>query len=159
MTETLLPPAPPPAPGPPLHPPGAPLIPVSRRRFRLAVALPVIAGLLVLAGGGWWVAHSLRTSNAVQAGPEETAAVVNINGSVRGGTVAGSGMIIDAGGLVLTNNHVVANTTSLTAQVAGRGPVYQAEAMGVDPTHAVPVIKPKNASNLPRARLDESGTV
>ena len=50
------------------------------------------------------------------------AGIVNINGDIPQGTIAGTGMVLTSGGIVLTNNHVVANTTSLTAQLAGRGP-------------------------------------
>ena len=87
------------------------------------------------------------------------AAVVNINGTVPGGRIAGTGMIIAADGIVLTNNHVVAGTADLTAQVAGTGPVYPATVVGVDPTHDVAVIRLEGASRLPTVPLDTSGVV
>src|SRR5207244_10854609 len=70
-----------------------------------------------------------------------------------------TGMIIDASGLVLTNNHVVANTTSLTGQVAGEGTVYRATVIGVDPTHDVAVIRLSGAAHLTTVTIDESGAV
>jgi S1-C subfamily serine protease len=87
------------------------------------------------------------------------AAVVNINGLVPQGRIAGTGMIISAGGIVLTNNHVVAGTTGLTAQVAGTGPVYQATVLGVDPTQDVAVIQLQGASHLPTVPIDASGVI
>ncbi len=86
-------------------------------------------------------------------------AVVNINGTVPGGRLAGTGMIIAAQGIVLTNNHVVAGTSDLTAQLAGGGMLYQATVVGVDPTHDVAVIRLAGASRLPTVPLDTSGVV
>ena len=85
--------------------------------------------------------------------------IVNINGLVPGGTIAGTGMVLTSDGVVLTNNHVVANTTSLTAQLAGRGPVYQASVIGVDPTQDVAIIKLQGASGLPTVSFDLSGSL
>jgi S1-C subfamily serine protease len=86
-------------------------------------------------------------------------AVVNINGLVPDGRLAGTGMVIGADGIVLTNNHVVAGTTGLTGQVAGAGPVYRATVIGVDPTHDVAVIRLEGASGLPTVTLDTSGVL
>lgn len=85
------------------------------------------------------------------------AAVVNINGRLADGIIAGTGMILSADGTVLTNNHVVAGTDLLTAQVGGRGPVYDATVVGVDPTHDVAVIRLRGASGLPTVPLNRSG--
>ena len=86
-------------------------------------------------------------------------AIVNINGTVPEGRIAGTGMIITSDGVVLTNNHVVAGTTGLTAQVAGTGPVYQVTVVGVDPTHDVAVIRLQGASRLPTVPIDTSGVL
>jgi S1-C subfamily serine protease len=101
-------------------------------------------------------------SAAVSPSPGNTdvaAAVVNINGLVPEGRIAGTGMIIASDGIVLTNNHVVAGTTGLTGQVAGAGPVYQATVIGVDPTHDVAIIRLEGASGLPTVPLDVSGVL
>ncbi len=88
-----------------------------------------------------------------------TRAIVNIDGHVRGGSVAGTGMVIRSDGIVLTNNHVVAGTLDLVAQVSGTGPVFRATVMGVDPTHDVAVIRLEGAKNLPTVPIDTSGVV
>jgi len=86
-------------------------------------------------------------------------AIVNINGVIPQGRIAGTGMVLTSGGIVLTNNHVVANTTSLTAQLAGRGPVYPAVVIGVDPTQDVALIQLEGASGLPTTPFDLSGSL
>ena len=87
------------------------------------------------------------------------AGIVNINGDIPGGTIAGTGMLLTSSGIVLTNNHVVANTTSLTAQLAGRGPIYKASVIGVDPTQDVAVMQLEGASGLPTTAFDLSGSL
>jgi S1-C subfamily serine protease len=86
-------------------------------------------------------------------------AVVNINGVLPGGGIAGTGMVIAADGIVLTNNHVVQGTESLTGQIAGAGPVYQATVLGVDPTDDVAVVRLEGARGLRTVPLDTNGVV
>ncbi|MBJ7607917.1 MAG: trypsin-like peptidase domain-containing protein [Candidatus Dormibacteraeota bacterium] len=87
------------------------------------------------------------------------AAVVNINGVVTDGHIAGTGMIIASDGIVLTNNHVVAGTTRLTAQVGAAGRVYNATVLGVDPSQDVAVIRLEGASHLPTVPVEASGVL
>jgi S1-C subfamily serine protease len=86
-------------------------------------------------------------------------AIVNINGIIPEGFIAGTGMVLTSTGLVLTNNHVVADTSALTAQLAGRGPVYPAVVVGVDPTQDVAVIQLEGATGLPVTPFDLSGSL
>jgi len=105
-------------------------------------------------------APAVSASVSASSGPNDVAAaVVNINGTVPGGRIAGTGMIIAGDGIVLTNNHVVAGTMGLTAQVAGSGPVYRATVVGVDPTHDVAVIRLQGASRLSTVPVDTSGVI
>jgi S1-C subfamily serine protease len=87
------------------------------------------------------------------------AAVVNINGRVDQGGIAGTGMVIGADGTVLTNNHVVAGTTSLTAKMSSTGRMYTATVLGVDPTDDVAVMRLEGAANLTTISIDESGSL
>ena len=129
--------------------------------FAAAVALPVVAIAWLLLSGG------PHTSSPAAPAPTNTSAggagidagIVNINGLVPEGTIAGTGMVLTSDGIVLTNNHVVANTTSLTAQLAGQGPVYPAAVIGVDPTQDVAIIKLEGASGLPTVSFDLSGSL
>ncbi|MDQ6847220.1 MAG: S1C family serine protease [Candidatus Dormibacteraeota bacterium] len=116
------------------------------------VAVVAVAGC-----GGDTGAFDPASSSAAANGV--AAAVVNIDGHVSGGSIAGTGMIIRSDGLVLTNNHVVAGTTDLVAQVDGQGKVYQATVLGVDPTHDVAVIRLEGAKGLPTVSIDTSGVV
>src|SRR5438067_7625470 len=59
-------------------------------------------------------------------------AVVDINTTLSNGTAAGTGMVLTSDGLVLTNNHVIADATDIRVQVAGAGPTYTAKVLGYD---------------------------
>src|SRR5262249_31706621 len=62
--------------------------------------------------------------------------VVDITASLRysGQVFEGTGMVLTSGGLVLTNNHVVAGSTGLTATLATSGRRYTAQVVGTDAT-------------------------
>lgn len=161
-TPTIAPPLPPPAwpdPPPPPPPQEQPDAPNPNRPYVIglvvaAVVLPLLAvGWLVLSGAHPAASHAPAPTVVSDHG------IVNINGVVPGGFIAGTGMVLTTGGLVLTNNHVVADTTGLTAQLAGRGPVYRAVVIGVDPTQDVAVIQLEGATGLPTTPFDLSGSL
>ena len=58
-----------------------------------------------------------------------------------GGTAAATGMIISPNGLVLTNNHVIQDTTGLTATLVSSGQRYHAKWLGYDKSDDVAVIQ------------------
>ena len=68
-------------------------------------------------------------------------ATVDITASGPGGEDEGTGMILTASGTVLTNNHVVAGSTTLRAQVDGAGKSYTATVLGTDPTDDVALLQ------------------
>jgi S1-C subfamily serine protease len=72
---------------------------------------------------------------------------------------AGTGMIISKSGLVLTNNHVIDQTTGLTAYVVTTGHKYAAKWLGYDKTSDIAVIQIEGASNLRTVPLGDSSTV
>jgi S1-C subfamily serine protease len=121
-----------------------------------AVAVVIVIGgvaavsLRALSPGG--AAGSGVPSNVV-------AAVVNINGRIDGNRIAGTGMVIGADGTVLTNNHVVAGTTELTAKLTTTGTVYTATVLGVDPTEDVAVLHLEGASNMATVPIETSGAL
>jgi S1-C subfamily serine protease len=124
--------------------------------------LAVLAAVIPLAAIGWLLVSGMtRAATPVATAPRAVVdtAIVNINGVIPQGRIAGTGMVLTSGGIVLTNNHVVANTTSLTAQLAGRGPVYAAVVIGVDPTQDVALIQLEGASGLPTTPFDLSGSL
>ncbi|TAK76063.1 MAG: DegQ family serine endoprotease [Aquabacterium sp.] len=63
----------------------------------------------------------------------------------------GSGFIVDANGLILTNAHVVADAKDVTVKLTDRRE-FQAKVLGVDPKTDVAVLK-IDAKNLPTAPL------
>lgn len=77
---------------------------------------------------------------------------------------AGSGIIISADGYILTNNHVVANTSKLTVNVSDKtsstGKAYDAHVVGADPITDIAVVKIDTAGvKLPVAQLGNSDDV
>jgi S1-C subfamily serine protease len=61
---------------------------------------------------------------------------------------AGTGMVINADGLVLTNNHVINGSTKITGTVASTGTTYTATVAGYDKTGDIALIRLQNASGL-----------
>jgi S1-C subfamily serine protease len=64
------------------------------------------------------------------------------------GAAAGTGMIVTSGGLILTNNHVIEQSTSIEATVQSTGKTYKAEVVGTDQTADVAILKLVGASGL-----------
>lgn len=157
-TGTFAPPLPPPLwPDPPPPPPP----PASNPNRPYVIGLAVAALAIPLLAIGWLVLSGIHTAAPKQAAAKTVSdnAIVNINGQIPGGYIAGTGMVMTSGGLVLTNNHVVADTTDLTGQLAGRGPIYRAVVIGVDPTQDVAVIQLEGAKGLPVTPFDLSGSL
>jgi S1-C subfamily serine protease len=75
-------------------------------------------------------------------------AIVDIYTTLTGGEAAGTGMILTSDGLVLTNNHVIADSTDIRVQVDGTGTIYKADVLGYDTTADVALLKLENASGL-----------
>jgi serine protease Do len=67
----------------------------------------------------------------------------------------GSGVIVDASGLVLTNNHVVAGADRVTVELPD-GREFKAAEIKTDPDSDLAVVKLENARDLPVAKLGDS---
>ena len=87
--------------------------------------------------------------------------IVDINSTLKyqDGSAAGTGIILSANGLVLTNNHVLEGSTDLTVTSVSSGKTYQAKVVGVDPTDDMAVIQLQGASGLTKARIGNSAKV
>ena len=72
---------------------------------------------------------------------------------------AGTGMVITSGGLVLTNNHVIEDSTRITATVVSTGRTYQAKVVGYDVTGDIAVIQMEGASGLHTITPGNSATL
>jgi S1-C subfamily serine protease len=76
----------------------------------------------------------------------------------QGDEAEATGMVIQPDGLVLTNNHVIEDSTSITATTAN-GHQYQAKVVGYDETGDIAVIQLQGASGLRTVPLGSSSTV
>jgi S1-C subfamily serine protease len=72
---------------------------------------------------------------------------------------AGTGMVLNADGLVLTNNHVIEDSTKISATVASTGKTYPATVVGYDKTGDVALIQLHNASGLTTVPVGNSSAV
>jgi len=72
---------------------------------------------------------------------------------------AGTGMVINSDGLVLTNNHVIEGSTSVKVTDMGNGQTYTAKVLGYDVTGDVALLQLQNASGLRTVPLGDSAAV
>ena len=162
--------------------------PPPRRTGRtvLTVALAVAAGVALGAAAGNYI-PTLLQGQASSLGPTQTyappgqpgrtapqspadtsgvaakidPALVDINTTLglQQAQAAGTGIVLTANGLVLTNNHVITGATSISAVDIGNGKTYQATVVGYDRSHDVAVIQLENASGLTTAPIGSSANV
>jgi S1-C subfamily serine protease len=92
-----------------------------------------------------------------KAGP----AVVSIQASSAGrrGGGAGTGVLLTAGGEILTNAHVVGGASSVRVVLAGEAQSRQVEVVGVDSAADLALLRIPRASGLPAAELGSSSAV
>jgi S1-C subfamily serine protease len=74
-------------------------------------------------------------------------------------TAEGTGMVISSSGLVLTNNHVIDEATSVSATLVVSGKSYTARVVGYDSTHDVALLQLVGASGLKTVSLANSSKV
>lgn len=86
-----------------------------------------------------------------QVGPQ----VVNINTKFgyNNAVGAGTGIVIDPNGVVLTNNHVISGATDISAFDVGNGQTYAVDVVGYDRTQDVAVLQLRGAAGLPTAAI------
>jgi S1-C subfamily serine protease len=106
------------------------------------------------AGGGTGNAEQ-QVVNKVEPG----LVVVNTTMQYNGEAGAGTGMVINPAGLVLTNNHVIGDATKITATVAATGKTYPATVIGYDKTADIALIQLQGAAGLHTVPIGNSGAV
>ncbi|GGV08804.1 serine protease [Actinomadura cremea] len=137
-----------------------------RPGFRSALPLVLVALLALLAPSCRLPGE--ETENAVpppvtatEVAPERTdfserqPGVVNIS-SVRGlesTRAAGTGIVLDASGFVLTNSHVIQGATGIEGTDTDTDRTYQARVVGYDTSQDIAVVRLTGASGLPAARF------
>jgi S1-C subfamily serine protease len=86
--------------------------------------------------------------------------VVDVDSDLGGGSsAAGTGMILTAGGEVLTNNHVIAGALSTTVELSETGQRFSARVLNEDLGSDVAILQIEGASGLPTIPLGNSSTV
>ena len=89
-------------------------------------------------------------------------AVVSIQvsyGGLRGGSGAGTGVILSANGEILTNAHVVEGATTVKVTLAGESQARSAEIVGTDPGADLALLTIPGAKGLATAELGKSSDV
>lgn len=101
---------------------------------------------------------STSTGKATQA---QTVGVVDVYTRLKyqQAAAAGTGIVIDSDGYVLTNNHVIEGSTSIRVVVTATGRSYTATVVGTAPTEDIAVLKLSNASGLQTANLGDSDAI
>jgi S1-C subfamily serine protease len=89
------------------------------------------------------------------------AGVVDINTQLglEGAQAAGTGIVIDASGIVLTNNHVIAGATRIRVTTVVDGRSYDGSVVGYDRSEDIAVVKLSDASGLSTVSIGDSSTV
>ncbi|MEY9942199.1 S1-C subfamily serine protease [Streptacidiphilus sp. MAP5-52] len=76
-----------------------------------------------------------------------------------GTAAAGTGIVLTSNGEVLTNNHVITGSTSLSGVDIGNGRTYTASVIGYDRTHDLALVQLHGASGLQTLQLDPAAKV
>jgi S1-C subfamily serine protease len=101
------------------------------------------------------------TADAAAVAGKVTPGIVDINIKLgyQSGSAAGTGMVLTASGEVLTNNHVVEGSSTISVTVPSTGKTYSATVVGTDPTEDVAIIQLQGASDMKTVPLGDSGSV
>jgi S1-C subfamily serine protease len=85
--------------------------------------------------------------------------IVNFTSSLAQGEAAGTGILISSSGLVITNNHVIASSNELEAEIGGDGNQHPAKVLGYDVQNDVALVQIEGVSGLDAASLGNSSSV
>jgi S1-C subfamily serine protease len=106
-------------------------------------------------GGQLGGSTSTQQGNQTEATADQSKGVVLIDTQTTAGEAAGTGLVLDSSGIVLTNYHVVEGSTSVKVTIATTGDTYDATVIGHDQTADVALLQLKDASNLDTVTLDD----
>jgi serine protease Do len=131
----------------------------SRVRHPLATLLTALAAVLALVAPVSPAISSAAPADTATAAAAVEPSVVQITTRIdyQQAIGTGTGIVIDPGGAVLTNYHVVAGANSIRGSVGGRD--YDANLVGYDRKHDVAVIQLLGAGGVPSAPIGDSGSV
>lgn len=92
-------------------------------------------------------------------GPQIQIPQLRQNGTQRQQIGAGSGFIVSSDGLILTNKHVVSDTTADYTVITNNGKKYPAKVLARDPVQDLALIKIDGTAPFPTVVLGDSSTV
>jgi S1-C subfamily serine protease len=107
------------------------------------------------AGGTGTSASTSTATDAQQVGVVDINTVLDFGA----GQAAGTGIVLTAAGEILTNNHVIADSTGISVTVVSTGRTYAATVVGTDATDDVAVLQLTGASGLATAKIGNSARV
>jgi len=90
---------------------------------------------------------------------EQGLVIINTTLQYSSEQAAGTGMVINANGLVLTNNHVIENATKITATVASTDKNFVAKVVGYDVTGDIALLQLQNPSGLHAVPIGDASKV
>ena len=102
------------------------------------------------------VADDGSTAKRVYDGAKD--AVVYVVADSAEGQATGSGFVVSADGLIVTNDHVVDGAGQVQVKIGTSGKAKAAEVVGVDPSHDLALLK-VDASDLPTLSFGDSSSV
>ena len=160
---------------------GIPSVPrtarVRRRHRRARGALAALAVTVALASGAFY-ANGLPASTTTRHGAPATPvrkqdlsssaiasqddpAIVDVISTLgyQSGQAAGTGIVLTSTGEILTNNHVIQGSTSVSVRISTGSATYKATVVGADATDDIAVLQAQGASGLTSAPLGDSSTV
>jgi S1-C subfamily serine protease len=159
--------------GPPIWLP--PIQPVRNRPLHVIAiaALVAIVALLGVAVGRKTIQNQLGSGSPLitlpSSGASETGTValkvdpgvvdITTRLGFSGGEAAGTGMVLNSSGDVLTNNHVIDGATSITVTDVGNGETYTGEIVGTDKTQDIAVLKLSGATGLRTVTIGNSSSL
>lgn len=111
---------------------------------------------------GWGDPYGSTANSSVgSATAAQQAGVVDINTVLDFGRAraAGTGLVLTSAGEVLTNNHVIDGSTSISVTVVSTGRTYTATVVGTDATDDIAVLQLRNATGLATAAIGNSSSV
>jgi serine protease Do len=125
----------------------------SHLRRALAALLIVFATALALVAPATSIAAPADAAAAVEPAVVQITTRLDYQQAIGTGT----GTVIDPGGVVLTNYHVVAGANTMTGTVGGRD--YEADLVGYDRQRDIAVLQLRGAGGLPTAPIGDSSRV
>ncbi len=151
---------------PPPHPPPPPPPPPPRRRAGRRLAALAVAAAVALGGVLVWqstagtgpAAPQLTTAQVSRRVSPALVDIVSVLGYQQAES-AGTGIVLQPSGEVLTNNHVIEGATAIRVTDVGNGRTYPARVVGYDRGRDVAVLQLSGAAGLATATLGNSASV